>query len=271
MFKIARTILLVFASIAAGMARVPEENGDMDDPGSTTPLVASERPAMPSRLLLLAEAHSAITLFPRRTPPDVLEQTPTGGGQPVLALPAFLQGDWETSELRAFLMRKGYAAYGWDLGVNWGPTDRVLSGMERRLVEVAARHDAKVTLIGHSLGGTLARELAKKRPDLVREVIVLAAPIRAPAASPVEWLYDALAWTRGPAAAALEERLNDPPAVPVTAIYSRSDGLVAWQSCLEAEGPERRNIAIAGTHVGMTQNPAALRIIAERLSDPGHG
>jgi pimeloyl-ACP methyl ester carboxylesterase len=131
---------------------------------------------------------------------------------------------------------------------------------------VHRRHGRKVTLIGHSLGGVIARELAKQHPDQVRQLVVLASPIQLPTASPLEPVYKLLArWhsidVRG---SALE--LSAPPDVPVTAIYTRSDGIVAWQSCLETAGDRRESIEIRGAHGTMVRNLAAWRIIADRLA-----
>src|SRR5260370_32741131 len=133
----------------------------------------------------------------------------------------------------------GYAVAAWGLGVNVGPTDAILAGIERRLDELSLRHGRKVSLVGHSLGGAIARELAKKRPDAVRQLITLAAPIRLPTASPMEPVYRLLSRWPSASSRGLYATLNEPAAVPPPAIYTRTDGIVSWQSCLEAEGPAR--------------------------------
>jgi pimeloyl-ACP methyl ester carboxylesterase len=229
------------------------------------PDASADNPELPSWQLLLGEVQSALAAKPKDIPRDLLDARP-GDGRPVLVMPAFFAADWQTEPLRDFLARKGYAAYGWKLGPNLGPTDAILYGMERRLDDIRAEHGgAKVTLIGHSLGGVLARELAKKRPDAVRQLIVLASPIHAPTASLLVPVYDLLSRWYSADAEALEAKLNEPPTVPVTAIYTRDDGIIAWQSALEAPGPRRENVEVHGAHVTMARNFDAWRVILDRL------
>jgi pimeloyl-ACP methyl ester carboxylesterase len=229
------------------------------------PEASTDNPELPSWQLLLGEAQAALAAKPKDIPRDLLDALP-GDGRPVLVMPAFFAADWQTEPLRAFLSRKGYAAYGWQLGPNLGPTDAILYGMERRLDDIRAEHNgAKVTLIGHSLGGVLARELAKKRPDAVRQLIVLASPIHAPTASLLVPVYELLSRWYSADAEALEAKLNEPPTIPVTAIYTRSDGIIAWQSALETSGPRRENVEVPGVHVTMARNFDAWRVILDRL------
>jgi pimeloyl-ACP methyl ester carboxylesterase len=209
-----------------------------------------------------------VTPTPRRAAIAASRAAPKGDGHPVLVVPAFLRGDRYMLPLRRFVGDCGYAVAAWGLGVNVGPTEAILSGIERRLDELCAQHQRKVSLIGHSLGGAIARELAKKRPDAVRRLITLASPIRLPTASPMEPVYRLLSRWHSPSSRGLYAVLNEPAAVPSTAIYTRTDGIVAWQSCLEVEGPERESIEVAGPHSTMARNPAAWRIVADRLAQP---
>lgn len=197
---------------------------------------------------------------------QALRNAPRGDGHPVLVVPSFLRGDGHTAALRRFLRGCGYAVYGWGLGTNIGPTPIALDGIERLLSGVYAKHGRKVSLIGHSLGGVIARELAKQKPEHVRQLILLASPIHLPTASPLEPVYKLLSrWHRVDAAASIEQ-LNTPPSVPVTSIFTRRDGIVAWESCIEFAGPQRENIEVRGTHGTMVRNTRAWRIIAERLA-----
>jgi pimeloyl-ACP methyl ester carboxylesterase len=200
-----------------------------------------------------------------------LRNAPRGDGHPILVVPSFLRGDGHTAALRRFLAGCGYAVYGWGLGTNIGPTSAALDGIERLLDDIRAKHGQKVSLIGHSLGGVIARELAKQKPGQVRQLILLASPIQLPTASPLEPVYKLLSrWHRIDAAASIEQ-LNTPPLVPVTAIFTRSDGIVAWKSCVEVAGPQRENIEVRGTHGTMVRNTRAWRVIAERLAQQeGH-
>jgi len=199
---------------------------------------------------------------------SALKAAPRGDGHPVIVVPSFLRGDGNTAPLRRFLAGCGYAVDGWGLGTNLGPTAAALNGIDALLGAVHRRHRRKVTLIGHSLGGVIARELAKQYPDQVRQLLVLASPIRLPTASPLEPVYKLLTrWHRVDPTSAVAA-FNLPPDVPVTAIYTKSDGIVAWQSCREIEGERRESIEIRGAHGTMVRSPAAWRLIADRLAQP---
>jgi pimeloyl-ACP methyl ester carboxylesterase len=226
------------------------------------------KPAPPALRLTLRDAAAALLPTPPFALRLALQAAPRGDGHPVLVLPAFLHGDAQTRPLRRFLAGCGYLAYGWGLRRNIGPTDAVLLGLERRLDEIGRRHGRRVSLIGHSLGGVLARELAKARPQDVRQLILLASPVVQPTASPLEPVYRLLARWHSDAAARSPAQLNAPPEVPVTAIFTRTDGIVAWRSCLEASGPHRECVEVRGAHGTLVRNPAAWRIIADRLAQP---
>lgn len=140
------------------------------------------------------------------------------------------------------------------------------------------RHDAQPhpirlthrppTLIGWSLGGLHARELAKLPGMPVRQVITIGTPFNgSPDNTHVGWLYRLLNGQRARRAPALRQRLRTPPPVPTTSIYSRSDGVVAWQACRHPEPTtaQVQDIEVEGSHMGMGWNPRVLRIVADRL------
>ena len=228
----------------------------------------NDKSARPPVARLWHEAVSAVTPMPRRAVAAAHRSAPPGDGHPVLLVPGFLRGESYMQPLYRFLVGRNYAVHGWRLGVNLGPTDRALDGLGERLDEIVARHGRKVSLVGHSLGGALARLLAKQRPEIVRQLIVLTSPIRVPTASQLEPIYRLLAVWHSASSPGLYQTFNEPPAVPVTAVYTRADGIVAWQSCLEVEGSRRENIEIKGAHSTMPRSPAAWRIIADRLAQP---
>ncbi|MEJ0069862.1 MAG: alpha/beta fold hydrolase [Pseudomonadota bacterium] len=118
-----------------------------------------------------------------------LAQAAQGDGHPVLVLPALLKSDKATAFLRHRLARLGYEAHGWDLGTNIGPTDRALDGSEHRLRALHQHRGRRVSVIGHSMGGLIAREIAKRAPGAVRQVITLCSPIQPPIAGNVELIF----------------------------------------------------------------------------------
>ncbi|NNL64676.1 MAG: alpha/beta fold hydrolase, partial [Myxococcales bacterium] len=194
---------------------------------------------------------------------------PRGDGHPVLVLPGLLAGDFSTAPLRNFLRELCYDARGWKLGVNRGPTADLGERLNERLARLFERHRRHVSLIGWSLGGIFARELARANPDRVRMVITLATPFRDVSASHAARIVPLLS-TVGPLHEAhdLRAALRRPLSVPTTSLYSRSDGIVHWKSCLVDPGPQRENIEVPGSHTGMGFHPKALAVIADRLAQP---
>jgi pimeloyl-ACP methyl ester carboxylesterase len=192
-----------------------------------------------------------------------------GDRHPVLVLPGFTAGDGSTAALRRTLRSQGYWVHGWRLGRNVGPTQAVVEGLVARLQQLHERHDAKVSLVGWSLGGIFARGMARELPDLVRQVISLGSPyrMRDSGGSPVARLYQRYEGVHVPgvesAAMVPEEGL-----APLTMPSTRTDGIVHWSLCIEEEGPHRENIEVRGTHVGLGFNPAAIYAIADRLAQP---
>jgi len=231
-------------------------------------LAATDPSAPPSRELLLLEVRAIWELSAFFAMYPLLQLAPRGDGHPVLVLPGLAASDTSTRPLRIFLKDRGYGAHGWRLGPNHGPRPGVEEKMQERLAALAERYQRKVSLIGWSLGGVFAREMARRAPDQVRCVITLGSPFAgAPKASNAWQLYERVS-ERKVDDWAHRERMHLPPPVPSTAIFSRSDGIVAWQGCLEREGPMSENIEVDGSHCGLAHNPAVLYAIADRLAQP---
>ena len=187
----------------------------------------------------------------------------------MLVLPGYLADDFSTRTLRWFLRDRGYHAHAWRLGRNRGPTPETIAGVVDRFAALHRHHGRTVSLIGWSLGGIYARELARRFPDAVRLVITLASPFRDPLASNVARLARLGLGARPAADRPVPvERLRAPLAVPTTSIYSETDGIVAWQSCLVDAGPQAENLAVRSSHCGMGHHPTVLLAIADRLAQP---
>jgi pimeloyl-ACP methyl ester carboxylesterase len=185
-----------------------------------------------------------------------LMQAPKGDGHAVLVLPGMLAGDGSTLVLRRYLSALGYQVHPWKLGRNWGPSREIRQGIRDRFRELSNRYQRRMSLVGWSLGGIYAREIARENPALVRQVITLGSPFGA------GYRVD------GEVDAALGERLRKAPPVPCTSIYTKTDGVVPWEACLEEEGPQTDNIEVQATHIGMGVNPLVLWAIADRLAQP---
>lgn len=195
---------------------------------------------------------------------------PRGDGHPVLVLPGLVTSDRSTVALRTFLKSKGFDAHGWDLGRNYGPVPRIEKGIVDRLVALNEKTGRKVSLVGWSLGGIYARQLAKMMPERVRQVVTLGSPFNGDPRATNAWkLYE---FTSGHKVADREHHMGgsiaEPPPVPTTAIYSRSDGICAWRSCVELETAIAENIEVEASHCGLGHHPAAVFAVADRLAQP---
>jgi pimeloyl-ACP methyl ester carboxylesterase len=221
----------------------------------------------PSRALLFLEGRVVLEWAAVLPALPILNRAPRGDGQPVLVLPGFLANDASTRVLRRFLARLGYRAHGWGLGRNVGPSSEMSQGLAQRLQELRRRYGRRVSLVGWSLGGIYARELARRFADDVRQVITLASPFRDPEATNVPAAL-LVRRRQHPDERAFRERLGVPLPVPSTAICSRTDGLVAWRSCCEDPGPYRESLEVESSHLGMGHHPVVLLTIADRLRQP---
>jgi predicted alpha/beta hydrolase family esterase len=196
-----------------------------------------------------------------------------GDGHPVIVYPGLGAGSMNTSQLRNFLRHAGFEANDWGGGVNIGHEgefDAWVDGLAANVRQVQARHGGrKASLVGWSLGGIFAREIAKRAPDSVRTVITLATPFSAlGGATHAGALYKMLNGDAGQIGPGIEQRLRDSPPVPTTSIYSKSDGIVCWRGCIEKRSPSTESVEVDASHLGMVNHPAVLRIVANRLAQP---
>lgn len=191
-----------------------------------------------------------------------------GDGHPVLVIPGFMASGKSTAHLRTFLRQVGYHVYDWGLGRNFGHLknlDQLLEKMEK----IHTKHNRKITLIGWSLGGVFARHLVHQKSEWVRQIITLGSPFsNLTAPNNASWLYDLI--HRDAPISTLNkdwlETLPKPVPVPSTAIYSKQDGIVPWQACIECVENERaQNIEIKGSHIGLGVNPDVFKVIYDRL------
>ena len=200
---------------------------------------------------------------------------PRGDGHTVIMFPGLASDAKAFGPLQRQCRRLGYQALDWGRGLNRGPVGEVEPWLDRLTDDVAQLIDQDpyarpATLVGWSLGGIYAREVAKLLAGSVRQVITLGTPFSASAdQSRVGWLYEWLSGQPARINRQLSQRLATPPPMPTTSIYSRSDGVVAWQTCTHGRlRPDVEDIEVPGSHLGMAWNPAALRIVAERLARP---
>lgn len=207
----------------------------------------------------------------------LLRFAPNGDGHPVIVCPGFLTSDNSTALLRRFIRSKGYRVHGWNLGRNMGPGTAGENGelLAAQVIDLFRQTRRKVSLVGWSLGGVLARELAKRIPDQVRQVITLGSPLAVgPNGTSVSWVYRRIGDTPFSAeeAAELVRNLRLPPEhVPSTAVFSRTDGVVPWRGSIEPKAPLTDNIEVVASHCGLGVNPFVFFAVADRLALPENG
>jgi pimeloyl-ACP methyl ester carboxylesterase len=198
-----------------------------------------------------------------------LKDIARGDGHSVLVFPGLAASDLSTVPLRAFLQKIGYEAHGWHQGMNLGPRQGVVEIAAEQVSKLYQASGKPVSLIGWSLGGIYARELAKQMPDKVRGVMTLGTPFAGPPSATNAWWIYQLANGKHSIDPTLQQSLKESPPVPTSSVYSRSDGIVAWQCSIQdqAHAPAAfENIELVASHFGIGFNPLAWYVIADRLA-----
>ncbi|MDD0817042.1 alpha/beta hydrolase [Curvibacter sp. HBC28] len=234
------------------------------------PRAASQLSGRPPALLALLEGRAMLEFLSMPLAlPWLLRQLPRGDGHPVLVLPGLMASDASTLPLRQFLALLGYDAHGWGLGSNLGPRSHVRPRLADKLQQLYDMEQRKVSIIGWSLGGVFARELARDLPGLTRQVISLGSPLYGAAqdSNPLVWqLFKALNPGFTSQQAALV-RGSTPPPVPTTSIYTRTDSVVGWGASVEYSGPRTDNVEVnTASHLGLGVNPLVWYVIGDRLA-----
>ncbi len=231
----------------------------------------SERadPRPPSRLALVGEVRVAAEWAAMRLAlPWLRSRAPRGDGGPVMVVPGFATDDGWTVSLRGFLGGLGWTVQGWALGRNHGRVQELIPRVTVQTAAFAEHAGRPVRLVGWSLGGYLVREIARERPELVDRVVTLGAPViggpRYTASAP---MYLKKGYDLDAIESEVEARESEPITVPVDAVYSRCDGIVAWRACIDHHNPHVRHHEITSSHLGLVASPAAFRLVAELLAD----
>ena len=223
----------------------------------------------PGALRLALESRMPWELWSSLVSLPLLYSTARGDGHTVLVFPGLAASDLSTAPLRRYLRDRGYDARAWEMGRNLGPGNGVLEACHKKVRELRAETGRKVSLIGWSLGGIYARETAKTAASDVRQVITLGTPFAGPPKATNAWQVYELASGERVDERAHQYDLKTAPPVPTTSIYSRTDGIVAWQCSVQAPGAgQTENIEVEASHVGLGVNPAVLYALADRLAQP---
>jgi alpha-beta hydrolase superfamily lysophospholipase len=196
----------------------------------------------------------------------------TGDGHSVIIFPGLGTDSRAIEPLREFCNELGYTGLGWGRGLNTGPkgdVDAWLADLATHVRSLAAGTRQRMTLIGWSLGGIYAREVAKLLDGEVRQVITIGTPFAGSVDSTnVGLVYRLLNGQKAALDPAMAARLATAPPVPTTSIFSRSDGVVSWRACVQAGGRHVQNIEVDGSHCGLGWNHEVWAVIAARLALP---
>ncbi|WP_188113298.1 esterase/lipase family protein [Nocardioides humilatus] len=200
--------------------------------------------------------------------------------EPVLLVPGFLAGDWTLTQMAAGLRARGFRTYRSTIHANVGCTLNAAALVESRLERIAERRGTRVQIVGHSLGGMIARGIAVRRPDLVSGIVTMGSPMLAPGAHhrlltggvtvlnrlsqigiPGVMSADCVS---GPCAEISFNEVREPlPAgVAMTNVYSRRDGIVDWKACIDPLGVA---VEMRASHIGLAVDPRVIKVVGEAL------
>lgn len=221
----------------------------------------------PPPRLLIGEVRGAFEPARLLLRAPMLARLPRGRGEHVMALPGYGANEASMLVLQGFLQLLGYRAWGWGIGRNLGDVGRILPRVLERMDELVETSGEPLHLVGWSLGGYIAREAARERPDLVRSVVTLGSPVvGGPKYTTVADRYRRQGVDLDEIERLVDARYDRPLCVPVTAIFSKDDRVVAWEACIDRRSPGIEHVQVHTTHVGLGFCPEVYRVIAERLA-----
>ena len=225
--------------------------------------------APPATLLATELPRAGLDLAAFVATSPLLATARRGDGHPVLVLPGLLTGDRSTMLLRGVLRALGHNVSGWTLGRNRGATSVVVQGLRTRLQQLHQESGRRVSLVGWSLGGVFAQELARAAPGSVRGLVTLGSPLqpRSGWSQQLSKVVDEA--THLPKVASRLPRVWAEAGslrVPATSVYTQGDGIVNWSTSRYSPGSRRENVRVRGSHLGLAHNPAVLWLLADRLA-----
>lgn len=190
---------------------------------------------------------------------------------PVAVFPGFSAGDLSTFVIRRYLQNAGYRVHRWRLGLNRGNVPALIPKVVSRTEALYERYGEPVSLVGWSLGGVLAREVARERPEIVRGVVTLGSPvIGGPKYTRAARFYEnVLGEDLNAIEEAVAERNLVPIPVPLTAIYSKRDAVVKWEACIDHHNAQCEHIEVDASHLSLGFDPRVLQLVLRALEESG--
>jgi hypothetical protein len=221
----------------------------------------------PSLLATAREGLSGLELARLMAASPALAFQTRGSGEPVIVLPGFGASNTSTVPLRSYLSWLGYEVHGWDLGRNTGNVRQLLPGVVDQVRQVHRRSDSPVNIIGWSLGGVIAREVAREHPASVRQVVTMGSPVVGGAKyTSLGGMFENRGVDLDVMEATIAARESTPISVPVTSIYSKNDGIVGWQASIDRHTPQVEHFEVRTTHLGLGISPDVFKIVARKLA-----
>jgi pimeloyl-ACP methyl ester carboxylesterase len=228
-------------------------------------------PPAPNSFLMALELRAPWELWSVLPSWPLLARAPAGDGHPVIVFPGLSASDGSTLPLRGYLQNLGYDISGWNQGYNFGPRAGILETAKRQVMDTCDATGNTVSLVGWSLGGIYARELAKQLPGYVRSVVTMGTPFSGSHTSTNAWKLFQLTSGKDIGSELKNFDLPVAPAVPTTSIYSRTDGVVSWLASIQKpskDNAQTENIEVFASHLGLGMNPTAWWALADRLAQP---
>jgi pimeloyl-ACP methyl ester carboxylesterase len=217
----------------------------------------------PQLVRLLGEAE--VLLEPLRRPFRKLAVPVARHPQTVMILPGFATHPMRMRYLARQLEAAGHRVKRWGLGFNWGPDAQRFALLEERLLNLHARHGQKVVLVGWSLGGLFARELAKRQPSSVAKVISMGSPFSGSPRANNAWRAYQFITGHSVDAPPIEAELSVKPPVETVALWSANDAVIAPRCAAGRPGERDRAIALRCTHLGFTYDPKVIATLLREL------
>lgn len=205
-------------------------------------------------------AHLALSTFS-------LLQQPSGSGEPVLVLPGMGTNDTSTLILRSYLNWLGYSSFGWGLGKNTGNLSQLQPAVGELVSNKYDQDQQPIAIIGWSLGGVIAREIARDYPTQISQVITMGCPI---GGGPKYTAFGQFCRGTQSELDSIEEKIAErerrPIKTPITSIYSKHDGVVGWKASIDTVNQQTDHIEVSSTHLGLGISPSVFKVLAQKLS-----
>jgi hypothetical protein len=224
-------------------------------------------PEAPSIFATVREGLSGLEFARLMAASPALALQPRGKGKPVIVLPGFSASNISTVPLRRYLTWLDYEVHGWELGRNTGNVRELLPQVADQVRQIYARSGSPVNIVGWSLGGVIAREVAREHPETVRQVITMGSPVVGGAKyTSMGGLFEQRGIDLDKMEASIAARESKPISVPVTSIFSKSDGVVGWKASIDQHNAQVEHLEVRTTHLGLGISPDVFKIIARKLA-----